>query len=200
MRSPTHGLFILLQLIIGLSIIGCSPMTKIPAALAPKEAISIPFSVTAISLLDSRPDTASAEMKLPLISARQREWIIKPGITESQKQQAFLQIQNASREDRLQTHAVLEILDGYYKVEGNSHSVSEHTHFRCKLHLIDPATGNTWFAIAETSYVHQTINATEKHAKMLYEATILKCVSVALQYLAETPPPLCLRAGCRRGV
>ena len=160
----------------------CSTPTKLPVDATEQHRAFLAFRIDSVIFVDNRPDTVTAEMKLPLLSTRPREWKISPALTTELREELKNIIQSTSNPEGLPTLLTVVIEEGYYKISGNAFEVGEHSLFSCSLlfNLKDHPDNFKSFASANYDFVG-TFNATEKHAREIYRITARNAVFTALK-------------------
>jgi hypothetical protein len=173
---------VLVAVAIAVLFFACSTPTKLPVDVAEQHRALLAFRIDSVIFVDNRPDTVTADMKLPVFATRSREWKISPALTPDLREELKNIIQSTSNPEGLPTSLTVVIEEGYYKISGNAFEVGEHTLFSCSLlfNLKDHPNDFKTFASANYDFVG-TFNATEKHARQIYRITARNAVFTALK-------------------
>lgn len=143
--------------------------------------MTLPVRVDSIIFVDRRPDTLTARMNLPAISTKQREWIVKPGLSPSLHNEIVEMIKTASNPLGPPCTITVHIVDGYYKIIGNATQVQEHTRFESELEFEFSGGGFKTSAAAYDNLVG-IYNAKEDHVRAMYRITARNSIFTALTY------------------
>jgi hypothetical protein len=169
-------------IVIFVSFCACSPALRVPTDLTEQNKLHLAFRIDSVAFVDSRLDTVTAEMKLPLFASRQREWKISPALSPDLQEELKNIIQSSSNPEGIPTLLTVVIEEGYYKISGNAFQVGEYSLFNCTLlfDLKDYPNDFKTFARANYDFVG-AFNATEKHVKQTYGITAHNGVYTALK-------------------
>lgn len=160
----------------------CSTPVQLPRDVSVEKTILLPFRIDSIAFVDRRPDTLTYEMKLPVISAKSREWIVKPGLANQLREEIRGLINKTSNPEGFPSFVTVYIVEGYYKISGSATKVGEHARFDCELEFRLFNTNGYYRTTAIASHDFEGLfNATEKHVKDVYKITVRNSVFNALK-------------------
>ncbi|HMG90844.1 MAG TPA: hypothetical protein VK589_12320 [Chryseolinea sp.] len=151
----------------------CSAPVQLQKDYSLNKRILLPFRVDSVVFVDRRTDTLTKDLKLPLLTAKPREWIVKPGLSEELKREILKMIEDSSNPDGLSTNVIFYVNEAYYKISGNATKVGEHTRFDCELQF--KIVESDIFYSAKATAFHDYVgvfNATERHVIEEYKVTV----------------------------
>ena len=159
----------------------CSGMQNLPKDRSATEPVKVPYSITQVKIVDLRKDVTAADWRLPVSSIKQNEQTISPAIEGELRQGLLGMIQDASTSGAPAATATLYVEEGYYRVTGDWKSATEQTSFKCRIDFAEQSGGNVSSLQSDLSYEYNSIAASEKHVKRLFELTARNCVYDALK-------------------
>jgi hypothetical protein len=164
----------------------CATPVPFPKDNSLQRQLIVPFRIDAIEVKDVRPDTSFIAWDLPVFAVRQEEWIAYPPFNGDFKKEIIEMITKSSNADGLPAKLVVTINDGYYKIEGNTNSVSERSYFECSM-VFKLEQSNTQLIVSgDDSYIITGVfNAKQKHASEIYRITARNCVYKILRKAEE---------------
>ena len=168
-------------LIILIFLASCSGMQNLPKDKSATEPVKVPYSINDVKIVDQRNNVTTADWHLPIASIKESEQTVRPAIEGELRQGIIGMIKDAGTPGAPSANVVLYIEEGFYKVTGDWKSATESTSFQCRLDFAEVNGGNVFSAQSDLSYEYNSIAASEKHVKRLFELTARNCVNDALK-------------------
>ncbi|MCX8211785.1 MAG: hypothetical protein OTI34_12100 [Lewinella sp.] len=150
------------------------------------EVVSQPFSISSLEIVDDRGALRPLGWKLPMLAVRARTWTGDPVLGESHRSDINRIVKASQDPTGIPAEFKFTLRQGELMLYADAMIAREHVKMKGELSIFIPGRDFKLYLTSSLDYEIPTYNATEKHARQVYDIAIRNlCLEMVKQIQEE---------------